>query len=126
MADTTFHQAAIVAAAGRIGAIMTDMSPFTDLGTDRARLGSFNTALWLEEVVDRRTTAVVEHAERLQVVLARLQVGLETTAADLDAADVTNAAVIRSQTAGIAAVAASAADPATGTGTVAPDGARDA
>lgn len=93
---TSFDADAIKTSADKLGSIMDDMSAFDNLKNHWPNAGNFNTAQWIERIVDDRRNAVVEHGERLKKVLADLKVGLHQVASDFTNADGDNASKIES------------------------------
>ena len=93
---TSFDADAIKTSADKLGSIMDDMSAFDDLKNHWPNAGNFNTAQWIERIVDDRRNAIVEHGERLKKVLGDLKVGLHQVADDFTDADGDNATKIQS------------------------------
>jgi hypothetical protein len=103
MVDTQFNAQAVRDSAKVIGEIMADMAAFDDLKAQWPNAGTFNTAQWLERIVDDRRNGVVEHAERLKIILNDLNVGLTQIANDLEDTDQDNAAQIKKRMTDISA-----------------------
>ncbi|MET0190785.1 MAG: hypothetical protein ABW212_17420 [Pseudonocardia sediminis] len=94
MADTEFDAQAVRDSAKVLGGIMSDMGAFDELKAQWPNAGSFDTAQWLERIVDDRRNGIVAHAERLKIILNDLNTGLTQIANDLEDTDQDNAAQI--------------------------------
>ncbi|GAA5151907.1 MULTISPECIES: hypothetical protein [Amycolatopsis] len=94
---TAFNSDAIKESANRLGSIMDDMSAFDELKPQWPNAGHFDTAQWLERVVDDRRNGVVAHAERLKIVLNDLKTNLTAIAEDFTSTDGDNAGKIKSR-----------------------------
>lgn len=93
MADTTeFDPTEIRKAADEIGKIMENMDAFQELKAHWPDAGSFETAQWLERIVDDRRNGVVAHAERMRGILESMKTDLTAIANDFENLDGENAA----------------------------------
>ena len=102
MAETTaFNAEEIRNAAKKIGEIMGDMGAFQDLKEHWPNAGKFETAQWLERIVDDRRNGVVAHAERLKGIFEEMETQLTTIADDFTNLDGDNAAKVREKIEGM-------------------------
>lgn len=98
MADgTAFDSEEIDKAAKEIGGIMQDMSAFQSLKEHWPNAGKFESAQWLERVVDDRRNGLVAHAERMKNVLEEMETQLSTIARDFENMDGENAGKIKTK-----------------------------
>ena len=98
MADgTAFDSEEIDKAAKEIGKLMSDMSAFQSLKEHWPNAGKFETAQWLERVVDDRRNGLVAHAERMKNVLEEMETQLSTIARDFENMDGENAAKMKTK-----------------------------
>ncbi|GAB3746647.1 hypothetical protein GCM10027598_85140 [Amycolatopsis oliviviridis] len=74
--STNFDTEAIKVSAEKIGKIMDDMSAFQALKAQWPNAGKFETAVWLEHIIDDRRNGIVAHGEHLQTVLHDLRATL--------------------------------------------------
>ncbi|RSN39928.1 hypothetical protein DMC64_37045 [Amycolatopsis sp. WAC 04197] len=92
--STNFDAEAIKASAGKLGTIMDDMSAFQALKEHWPNAGKFETAVWLEQIVDDRRNGIVAHGEHLQTVLNDLRATLTSIADGFESTDDENAKAI--------------------------------
>ncbi|MEU6128904.1 hypothetical protein ABZ805_06995 [Saccharopolyspora sp. NPDC047091] len=100
MADTTaFSPDDIKNAANEIGKLTEDMAAFQELKAHWPNAGHFETAQWLERIVDDRRNGLVAHAERLKNIFDNMKTDLTAIANDFENADGENADKIKAEVA---------------------------
>ncbi|GHF44824.1 uncharacterized protein YukE [Amycolatopsis bartoniae] len=93
--STTFDADGIKASAKNIGALMDDMTAFSNLKPQWPNAGHFELAQWLERIVDDRRNAIVAHAEHLKTAFEDMETTLTNIATDFENADGDNANKIK-------------------------------
>lgn len=81
---------AVRSAAGDIGGLLSDMSPFQKCASAETKAGNFETATWLEDVVHNRQTSLLEHATHVKLVLGDIHDSLDGVSDALEETDDTN------------------------------------
>lgn len=81
---------AVRSAAGDIGGLMSDMSPFQKCASAETKAGNFETATWLEDVVHNRQTSLLEHASHVKLVMGDINDSLNGVSDTLEQTDDTN------------------------------------
>jgi hypothetical protein len=81
---------AVRSAAGDIGGLLGDMSPFQKCASAETKAGNFETATWLEDVVHNRQTSLLEHATHVKLVLGNIDDSLKGVSDTLEQTDDTN------------------------------------
>ncbi|NGY65974.1 hypothetical protein G7043_44520 [Lentzea sp. NEAU-D13] len=81
---------AVRSAAGDIGGLLSDMSPFQKCASAETKAGNFETATWLEDVVHNRQTSLLEHATHVKLVLGNIDDSLKGVSDTLEQTDDTN------------------------------------
>lgn len=77
-------------AAGNIGGLLSDMSPFQKCASAETKAGNFETASWLEDVVHNRQTSLLEHATHVKLVMGNIDDSLKGVSDTLEQTDDTN------------------------------------
>ena len=81
---------AVRSAAGNIGGLLSDMSPFQKCASAETKAGNFETATWLEDVVHNRQTSLLEHATHVKMVMGNINDSLNGVSDALEETDDTN------------------------------------
>jgi hypothetical protein len=93
--NTEFDAAGIKTIGGELQNLMNGhMAAFAELDRNWPNAGKFSTAEWLEELVDDRRNAVVQHGNRLNMTLDQLGSDLVRIGKDFENADGENAGKI--------------------------------
>lgn len=81
---------AVRSAAGNIGGLLGDMSPFQRCASTETKAGNFETATWLEDVVHNRQTSLLQHATHVKLVLGDIDDSLNQVSDTLEQTDDAN------------------------------------
>ena len=93
--NTEFDAAGIKTIGAELQSLMNShMAVFADLDRNWPNAGKFSTAEWMEELVDDRRNAVVQHGNRLNMTLDQLGSDLVRIGKDFENADGDNAGKI--------------------------------
>ncbi|MCX2731499.1 hypothetical protein OOZ19_14735 [Saccharopolyspora sp. NFXS83] len=95
--STAFSPEDIKNAANAIGKLTEDMAAFQELKAHWPNAGQFETAQWLERIVDDRRNGLVAHAERLKNIFDNMKTDLTAIANDFENADGENADKIKAE-----------------------------
>ncbi|MER5389611.1 hypothetical protein [Saccharopolyspora sp. NPDC002686] len=93
--ETAWNAEEIRAAAKSIGNIMGDMGTFQSLKEHWPNAGQFETAQWLERIVDDRRNGVVAHAERMKTICEEMETQLTKIADEFENTDGDNAKAVQ-------------------------------
>jgi hypothetical protein len=94
---TSVDPQALIGTANRIGQLMDDMSVFEKLASvqDHLRVGNFDTAEWLKQIIDDRINGVIAHARDLKTAFGDIQTSLEAVSRDFQATDADNSTLLQ-------------------------------